>query len=92
MPYFLAPIWYAPIDELNDEELWVHFEECLVAHDWYHAMSDDSGVVRAGEEQRVHLRKAFERAREIDLKRADLMYCIACPWLTSEGEYIDNSQ
>jgi hypothetical protein len=89
MPYFLAPIWKTTLDSLSNEELWVHFEKCLKAYDWYYSTTDDHGVWRAGEEQNEHLQAVSDRVRELDRERADRIYCKACPWLNEDGSRAD---
>lgn len=89
MPYFLAPIWKTALEPMAEEELWDHYKKCLRAYDWYYIMSDDNDVWQAGEDQYNHLRRVAERVHRFDRKRADKLYCSACPWLNEDGSRKD---
>ena len=74
MPHFLAVIWLLDPNELNEQELWEHYEECLRAFDWTYQASNDAEVWHIGQQQEDHLTQVRNRCSALDPTRAYKLY------------------
>lgn len=89
MPYFLAELWKTPLEPLTDpknaDELWDHYEKCLIAHDWTFEFTDDFGVWRAGQEQRLYLNTVRDLCSKRDEERTSKLYFKYSFWHNEDG-------
>ena len=84
MPYYLDDFWKTPIDDMSDDDLWVHYYECLQRHDFTYQYSDDHGVWRAGCKKEDHLRLVRMRVELLDKEMSNLLYETYNPWMNGE--------
>ena len=85
MPYYLTDLWKEDFHEMNNEQLWKHYEDCLKAHDWTYSYSDDHGVWQAGEDQYDHLKHVKLIAEELDREKAQKLYWKHSFWFNEDG-------
>lgn len=85
MARYLNEMWKTPIESLEGDALWEHYENCLIAHDWTFDYSDDHNVWKAGCAQRDHLNAVLEKCKEIDEDRAVKLYHTHSFWFNEDG-------
>lgn len=74
---------------MTEDELWVHYHDCLQCMDWTYHFSDDHGVWQAGSEKEKHLIGLRKIVKRFDEEIADLLWNTYNPWLNG---YIDVNQ
>ena len=74
MPATLRDVWKADFHEMDNDELWNHYEDCLKAHDWTYDFSDDHQVWQVGNEERKHLLGVKALLEDVDRDNANTLY------------------
>jgi len=74
MPHFLATQWMLAPDELTEDELWEHYEKCLLGFDWTYHASDDADVWFIGQQQEDHLKQVRSLCEALDSVRSNNLF------------------
>lgn len=74
---------------MTDDELWEHYEACLIAHDWTFNFSDDGRVWREGMDEQEYLNSIRERLGEVDLDRSQKLYWHHSFFHNNDGTFRD---
>ena len=79
------PIFKIKFNELNEQELWKHYDQCLRQHDWGYEYSDDNRYWTNGTVESSYLGALKEKLKSIDKIRANNMYFMHSPFHNNDG-------
>lgn len=81
----ISTLFEQDISLLSDEQLWEHFEKCLIAHDWTYDFSDDHRVWIRGQEESSYLKGLRAKCEALDKQRSDELFFKHSFWHNDDG-------
>lgn len=76
MPRFYD-IWGVSFERMksfSEEELWLHYEDCLIAHDWTYQMTEDPSIFQTGVNQEKHIAHVKKLCEAFDEDKAERLF------------------